>query len=857
MVEKNIYQRKYSTHSISNFKAFKDLDGIEIAPITLIYGQNSGGKSTFIQSILALSQSCDSISKAGINFSGNLVNVGTFQTIQNKPSKKDEEIIFESKVKSFINKRKGEFYIDAFDPIRNAKIKYFISDSRDPSKGLIQRLEISFDGFLKDLPLIFELNKRYRGEFSKQENSIFSLQKGSYENLAKITQKIYQKIILSLNNACSLAEDKSNIQISLDLGIRDDHFEFSDKSYEKKDPLFRQIINIVRYAAMSIGGWVEIKDSKVIFFALENLKKNKKYISLIKVFSEQFMDIFSKELIRKKFYVECCLKKKEDFIIQNKKNPSESETINIDDVEIAFKLFSFNSEVRFFEFRKDLLNRILDIQHQNRKKKFKVPIERYHIELDKFWKICLKLQKIDEEFVSSFVTELKEKDKNGATIQLTIKDELIKDIDKYAKKLEVIKHDLDSILYEMKIEIYYGISSRIDSLFSISFRACKVLKEKLSELDEKDLDDKTGDLKGYMSILDMGQHLSIFSNAACLIHSLYNSVLNDLFINNLFKLKNEVFNEEYFINQSLLFLLAVNKEDFFSPYFYNLAIRSTDNFSENLYDKTFTHEIIKKRVSENYPGNNFLASELADRGKVYKNYCKFLPFPLYDKVSIPQEFSQEVIHLGPARPGAKRFYTSQEVDNLMPNDTAYILKYDADLERRMIYVLNRICNSINFLDEIRISPIRDRSLDAKKIEVKTSGSDTFVNIADTGYGVSQLLPIIYNSISEKNQTILVQQPETHLHPRLQAEVGTLMAESVDAYRKNWIVETHSEIILLRLLKLIRTGKLKSEFLRVYYVDKSNKGGSFIKRMHVSDNGELITQWPKGFFSNEMDEIFDL
>ena len=83
-----------------------------------------------------------------------------------------------------------------------------------------------------------------------------------------------------------------------------------------------------------------------------------------------------------------------------------------------------------------------------------------------------------------------------------------------------------------------------------------------------------------------------------------------------------------------------------------------------------------------------------------------------------------------------------------------------------------------------------------------------------------------------------------------------MANSVNDYRKNWIVETHSEIILLRLLKLIRTGNLKSEFLRVYYVDNSKKGGSFIKRMHVSGNGELITQWPKGFFSNEMDEIFD-
>ena len=84
MKEDSISQNNFSTHSIANFKAFKDLHGIEIAPITLIYGQNSGGKSTFIQSILALSQSCDSIPKSEIKFSGNNINVGTFETIQNK-----------------------------------------------------------------------------------------------------------------------------------------------------------------------------------------------------------------------------------------------------------------------------------------------------------------------------------------------------------------------------------------------------------------------------------------------------------------------------------------------------------------------------------------------------------------------------------------------------------------------------------------------------------------------------------------------------------------------------------------------------------------------------------------------------
>ena len=56
-------KKVFSTHGISNFKAFKNLEGIEIAPITLIYGQNSGGKSTFIQSLLALSQSSKSLIK--------------------------------------------------------------------------------------------------------------------------------------------------------------------------------------------------------------------------------------------------------------------------------------------------------------------------------------------------------------------------------------------------------------------------------------------------------------------------------------------------------------------------------------------------------------------------------------------------------------------------------------------------------------------------------------------------------------------------------------------------------------------------------------------------------------------------
>ena len=99
---------------------------------------------------------------------------------------------------------------------------------------------------------------------------------------------------------------------------------------------------------------------------------------------------------------------------------------------------------------------------------------------------------------------------------------------------------------------------------------------------------------------------------------------------------------------------------------------------------------------------------------------------------------------------------------------------------------------------------------------------------------------------------------------MQAEVGTIISKSLKRKRdlflfgnqKNWIIETHSETLLFRLLKEIREGNIENSDLNVFYIDHDKEKGSSIKKMLISENGELISQWPNGFFSTDIEEIFD-
>jgi hypothetical protein len=130
-----------------------------------------------------------------------------------------------------------------------------------------------------------------------------------------------------------------------------------------------------------------------------------------------------------------------------------------------------------------------------------------------------------------------------------------------------------------------------------------------------------------------------------------------------------------------------------------------------------------------------------------------------------------------------------------------------------------------------------------------------VSPGDVGFGISQLLPIVVQTLVGTDSTICVEQPEIHVHPRLQSEVADLLIDATRSDRNNQlIVETHSEHLMLRLQARVREGKIAPERIAVLYVDSDVDGAARIIKLRLDDEGAFIDEWPQGFFEERLAEI---
>ncbi len=128
-----------------------------------------------------------------------------------------------------------------------------------------------------------------------------------------------------------------------------------------------------------------------------------------------------------------------------------------------------------------------------------------------------------------------------------------------------------------------------------------------------------------------------------------------------------------------------------------------------------------------------------------------------------------------------------------------------------------------------------------------------VLITDVGFGVSQILPVITLCYyAPEDSTIILEQPEIHLHPRVQAGLADVFVEVVRQRRVQIILESHSEHLLRRLQLRVAEEKLASDEASLYFCS-TEKGESRLMPLELDIFGNIVN-WPKDFFGDEMGEI---
>ena len=128
-----------------------------------------------------------------------------------------------------------------------------------------------------------------------------------------------------------------------------------------------------------------------------------------------------------------------------------------------------------------------------------------------------------------------------------------------------------------------------------------------------------------------------------------------------------------------------------------------------------------------------------------------------------------------------------------------------------------------------------------------------VLLTDVGFGVSQVLPVIVlmNHVPE-GSTVILEQPEIHLHPEVQSGLADTIVGIAETRDLQVIVESHSEHLLRRLQRRVADETIPAELVKLYFVSQEN-GEARLSDIGLNEYGE-IENWPEHFFGDEMEEI---
>ena len=159
---------------------------------------------------------------------------------------------------------------------------------------------------------------------------------------------------------------------------------------------------------------------------------------------------------------------------------------------------------------------------------------------------------------------------------------------------------------------------------------------------------------------------------------------------------------------------------------------------------------------------------------------------------------------------------------------------------------------IGLIHEFKVTEIAKGS-NLYRARVKKDRASPEAMLTDVGFGVSQVLPaLVLLYYVPEGSTVLMEQPEIHLHPFVQSGLADVILAVARTRNVQVIVESHSEHLLRRFQRRVAEGEMAAEDVKLYFTSMA-KGFAELSHLEISESGR-IRNWPNNFFGDELGEI---
>jgi len=232
---------------------------------------------------------------------------------------------------------------------------------------------------------------------------------------------------------------------------------------------------------------------------------------------------------------------------------------------------------------------------------------------------------------------------------------------------------------------------------------------------------------------------------------------------------------------------------------------------------------------------------------------------------------RSITYLGPLRERPERLYrwSGEEPESvgwrgelsvaaLLAGDARRFARADGDPPQPLQVVVAEWLRRLDVIEDFEVAPLvagHDRYL----VRVRAPGRAADVLMTDVGFGVSQVLPVVTQAFyADPGQTVIVEQPEIHLHPAVQSRLADLLIDAVrmreDGRPRDvqFIVESHSEHLLRRLLRRIAEEEIGPRDVAMYFATPT-PDGSRLEPLDVDELG-IVRNWPQDFFGDPIEDV---